>query len=285
MPETILVVGATGVLGGPIAHRLALDGFKVRVMSRSLDRLKKFDSNQFEAVQGDVENVESLSKALKGCTGVYISIQSDSGDWDFERRGAENVSRVASEQGVKRISIISGASTCKENAWFPMTKAKLEAENALKASAIPYTIFRCTMFMDSLPSWVHSNKIYIIGDQPTKWHWIASKDYASMVSKAFSIDEAANKTFYIRGPEAWSFKEAFHIYASTGNKNVKVAKIPFWFARILSWMPGNVMLRKVGLPIFQYFSMVSEMGDPTEANTLLGEPTTTLQAWSEASSE
>ena len=34
----ILVVGATGMLGEPVARRLAADGHKVRVMSRNLSR-------------------------------------------------------------------------------------------------------------------------------------------------------------------------------------------------------------------------------------------------------
>jgi uncharacterized protein YbjT (DUF2867 family) len=253
-------------------------------MSRNLKRLNisMIDSNQFEPVEGDVENVESLRRAVEGCTGVYISLASESGDWDLERRGAENTCRVAKEQGVKRIAIISGASTCEENAWFAMTKAKLEAENAVKESSIPYTIFRCTMFMDSLPTWVRSNKIFVMGQQPAKWHWIAAQDYASMVSKSFSLEEAAHKTFYIRGPDAYTFEEAFQIYTTTCAPKVEVAKLPFWVARFISWMPGNTMLRDVGLPIFQYFSKVNEMGDPTEANTILGAPTTTLQTWCQA---
>ena len=36
--ETILVVGATGLLGEPVARQLHQDGFKVRVLARDLER-------------------------------------------------------------------------------------------------------------------------------------------------------------------------------------------------------------------------------------------------------
>jgi uncharacterized protein YbjT (DUF2867 family) len=274
MPETILVIGATGMLGEPVARHLAADGFKVRVMSRSLDRLTMYDADRFEAVEGDVEDVESLRKALEGCTGVHLNLSGG----NLERRGAEIVSRVAFEKGVKRISVITGATTCEANAWFPATRSKLDAEIAVKSSGIPYTVFRCTMFMESMPKWIIQNKAYIVGEQPTLWHWIAAEDYAMLVSKAFATPEAENKTFYVYGPESMTIEEALTTYTLT-YPDVKLTRIPFWWARILSLMPGNAKLRK-SLPMFEYLPKVSE--PPAEANSLLGEPKITVHAWCEA---
>ena len=58
--------------------------------------------------------------------------------------------------------------------------------------------------------------------------------------------------------------------------------MPFWMLRVISWMPGRGELRHVGLPIMKYFTKVTEIGEPTEANALLGTPSTTVRAWSEA---
>ena len=286
MPETILVVGATGMLGEPVARRLAEDGHTVRVMSRNLDRLRgMFDQGTFEAVQGDVDDAESLREAMDGCTGVHLNLAGN-GDWDLERRGAQVASKVASETaGMKRITTITGASTCDENAWFPGTKAKLEAENALKASGVPYTIFRCTMFMETLPKWVQGNKAFIVGDQPTPWHWIAAQDYASMVSKSYSAPEAANKTFYAYGPQTLTMEEALNIYIPTCAPDAKISNVPFWFMRLFSWVSGKAEIRTTVIPLFEYFHKVRELGneaDIAEANSVIGAPTITVQAWCEA---
>ena len=41
MDKTILVIGATGMLGEPVARCLKEDGFKVRVMTRDANKARK----------------------------------------------------------------------------------------------------------------------------------------------------------------------------------------------------------------------------------------------------
>jgi len=281
MAATILVVGACGMLGEPVARRLAADGHAVRVMSRDRDRAAARFGEGFEAVGADVEDAESLRDAMEGCTGVHLNL-SGGGDWDLERRGAEVASRVARELGVRRLTTISGASTCEENAWFPGTRAKLAAERAIAASGVQFTIFRCTMFMELLPTLVRDGKAMVLGHQPVPWHWVAGTDYAAMVSKAYATPESAGKTLHVYGPEAWTFEEALRIYQPICAPDTTITKMPFWALRLISWMPGNGELRRVGLPIMRYFTKVKEIGDAAEANALLGAPMTTVHAWSEA---
>ena len=276
------------MLGEPVARRLAGDGHTVRVMSRgNLAKVKnKFDeSDGFEAVQGNVEDTESLQQAMTGCTAVHLNLAGS----DLERRGAQVASEVASKiEGMKRISVITGATTCEENAWFPGTKAKLQAENAIKASGVSYTIFRCTMFMESLPKWVHPNgkNAYIVGKQHTLWHWVAASDYANMVARAYSnLKASANKTFYVYGPETHTLEQALQIYIPTCAPEAKIQHVPFWLMRVVSWFPGNEHLRKVILPWMEYFEEVRELGDKediVEANSVLGAPTVTVKDWCEA---
>lgn len=282
MPETILVIGATGMLGEPVARRLAKDGHTVRVMSRELEKVKAvFDSDTFQCVEGNVEDEESLKKAISGCTGVHLSL-SGSG----EQQGAAVASRVAPETtGLKRITVITGATTCEENAWFPGTRAKLESEKAIKASGVPYTIFRCTMFMESLPKWTKGGRAYIIGHQPTLWHWVAAKDYANMVARAYSNLEASkNKTLYVYGPESMTMEQALNIYIPLCAPDTTIQHVPFWLMRLVSWMPGKEHLRNVILPWMGYFSKVEELGgqaDIAESNEILGAPTATVNDWCE----
>lgn len=281
MPETILVVGATGLLGEPVARRLAESGHTVRVLSRNLDKARGLFGDQFQAVQGNVEDEDSLRKAMIGCTGVHLNLSGSS-----ERCGAQVAAKVASEiDGMKRITVITGATTCEQNAWFPGTRAKLEAEKALKESGVPYTIFRCTMFMESLPKWCGNNsKALIVGEQDTLWHWVAAEDYANMVARAYMfLEQSANKTLYVYGPEALTMEHALKIYVQMCAPQATIEHVPFWQARLVSWLiPGNEHLRKVVLPWMDYFTKVQELGDKTdidEANKVLGAPTVTVRVW------
>jgi len=281
LSATVLVIGATGMLGEPVARRLAADGFEVRVASRDPQRVATRFKAGFEPVRADVEDAASLRRAMDGCDFVHLNL-SGGGDWDLERRGAANAAAAATDLGIRRLTIISEASTCEENAWFPGTRAKLGAERAIATAGVPYTIFRCTMFMELLPKLVRGGRAMIMGEQPTPWHWVAAADYARMVSRALVTPEATGKTLYVYGPEPLTFEQAMRIYQRLCAPGAAITKVPFWVLRLMSWMPARSELRNVGLPIMRYFTRVREIGDASEANALLGAPTTTLRAWSRA---
>jgi NADH dehydrogenase len=276
--HTVLVVGGTGMLGEPVAKRMAEDGHRVRVLTRRVEAARHRFPSPFEVAQGDVEDREALAAALDGCTAVHLSLDG-AGDWDIERRGAVAVSELAAKHGLMRITTISGASACEENAWFPMTRAKLAAERAIADCGVPFTVFRCTMFMEMLPNFVRGTKAIVMGKVPQRWRFIAAGDYARMVSTSLSNERAEGKTLYVYGPEALTIEEAVERYRAACAPEAKLTHVPFWILSIMALFPGRERLRRVGLPLMRYFAKVSELGDGAEANELLGAPSTTLDDW------
>lgn len=277
MSNTLLVVGATGMLGEPVARRLRADGHHVKVFTRNAANAKAKFGAEYEVVTGDVEDRRSLEAALAGCQGVHINL--DGGlDPDLERRGAENVAGAAARAGVQRVTYLSGASVTKENCWYAGTKAKFEAEAAIRASGVPYTIFQATFFMETLPRFVRGTRASILGAQPHPWHWVAADDYAGMVSKAYTTPAAANKTLHVFGPQAWTMRQALQTYCDIARPDAKIGAVPFWMASIIANLSRDQTLQAV-LPFFRYSEKVAEAGDPAEANSLLGAPTTTLERW------
>jgi len=274
----VLVVGGTGMLGEPVARRLAADGHGVRVLTRRVEAARGRFPSPFELAQGDVDDREALAAALDGCTAVHLSLDG-AGDWDLERRGAVAVGELAPRHGLSRITTISGASTREENAWFPMTRAKLAAERAIADCGVPFTVFRCTMFMEMLSNFVRGNKVIVMGKVPQKWRFIAARDYARMVSASLSNERAEGKTLYVYGPEGITIEDAVERYRAACAPEAKLVHVPFWILSIMALFPGRERLRRVGLPLMRYFSQVSESGDGAEANELLGAPTTTLDEW------
>lgn len=270
------------MLGEPVARRFAADGYHVKIMGRSLDRLnRQFPDDSFEKIEGDAEDTTALRKAMDGCSTVHMSVSGHvSGDFDLEKRCAQAIVQVAKDLGtIQRISFISGATTCDDNSWFPLCQSKLETEKILQDSEISYIIFRCTMFFELLPFMIeHSGRPTVLGNQPTKWHWTAADDFSRMVSASFRTAPADNKILHVRGPEALTYKEAFDIYLKASGSDESASILPFWVARIISWLPGMSDLRNI-LPLMKYFAKTHEHGDPSEANELLGKPTTTLQDW------
>lgn len=110
MPQTILVTGATGYVGGELLRPLAGRGHNVRAMTRNPGRSDFPDG--VEGVEGDVMQADSLARALDGVDVAFYLVHSMEGkDGDFaerDRRGAENFGRAAKTAGVGRIVYLGG---------------------------------------------------------------------------------------------------------------------------------------------------------------------------------
>lgn len=272
----ILVLGGTGLLGRPVAHQLQSDGFEVRLLARIPEKARTMFSDLFEIVAGDVTNVDSLERALEGCDGAHISIGGVN-----DQLSAENVAALAPQLELKRITYVSGSTVFEQNSWFPIIQQKLMAEKALRECGIPYTIFCPTWPMEQLPRFVRKGRASIIGKQPTPIHWFARSDFSRMVSKAYQQEEAAGKRLFIHGPEAITMKEALGRYCRALHPEIKsVSVLPIWMVKAMGTLVRNDMLKFI-IDLMAYFNKVGELGDPTEANQLLGAPTTTLEAWIE----
>lgn len=280
MTQKILVLGGTGMFGEPTARQLQKDGFQVRLLARDLAKTQKLFGDEFEIIQGDVADLASLEKAMDGCYGVHISVGGP-----VDQLSAENVAALAPKLGVERITYISGATVAEKNRWFPMVAQKLEAEKAIQACGVPYTIFCPTWPMEQILRFARGGKPSLIGKQPLQIHFFATQDLAQMISKAYQLDGAKNKRFYVYGPEAMTMKTALERYCAKFHPEVeKISVMPIWMAKLVGTLTGNEML-KFASGLMAYFDKTSETGDSTEANQILGAPATTLDAWMKALNE
>lgn len=276
MKKRILVLGATGMLGQPVAHCLHEDGYKVRVLARDVAKASEIFDGNFEIVAGDVTDLESLEQAMDDCFGVHISV---GGAVDYQ--SAKNVAALAPELGVDHLTYVSGSSVCEENGWFPMTAAKLMAEKTVKESKVDYTIFRPTWPMEQLPRLIVNGRATLVGDEPVPWHWFAADDLGRMVANAYQFPEALGKTFYIHGPELITMKEALEQFCQVVYPEIEtVSVMPVAAAKAIASSTGNQMLNFFA-ELMDYFQKVGEIGDPTEANNILGRPSITLDNWIE----
>lgn len=281
MSRRILVVGATGLLGEPVARRLLADGFQVRVLARRPDKAREKLGDGFDIVQGDVARPDTLGRAVEGCFGVHISLRGGftaEETEEVEHHGTANVARAAQKAGLSRLSYLSGAGSFEENAWFPSVRAKLAAEAEIRASGVPFTVFCATHFMESLPLYIRNGRAAIIGKQPHQLHFAAAQDFARMVSRSFSVPEAAGRRLFVFGPEAMTMREALESYCRAQTPPVKVSTVPLWLVSLMGAVTRNPETR-FAAGLFRFFSLTGERGDPGEANVLLGAPTTTLREW------
>lgn len=105
----VLVTGATGKIGHPIARALGRAGHEVRVLARDPGRAASLLPPDFEFVRGDVTDPGTLGPAVEGCEVVFNAMglpeQWLADETLFERvnaQGSANLARAAAAAGVRR---------------------------------------------------------------------------------------------------------------------------------------------------------------------------------------
>ncbi len=278
--DTILVVGGTGEIGRPVAHQLLADGYSVRLLVRNAERARARLGSDFEYSAGDVDDPVTIERALEGCMGVHVSLRggSDPDELDrVEHRGTARIAQLAAQQGVSRLTYLSGMLVA-EDADIPGDRAKFRAEQVIHQSGVPYTIFKPTYFMETLPRHVQGRLAIVLGKQPYPLHMVAASDFARMVSLSFRMPEAANRIFFVHGPEAITIPDALRTYCSLVEPGKRVVSMPLGFMSIVDTLFMRGQLRST-IQLMRVMQRVGERGDPSEANEVLGAPTTTLRQW------
>jgi uncharacterized protein YbjT (DUF2867 family) len=105
--KVIAVTGATGQQGGAVARKLLADGWKVRALTRDVDKpaAQELDSLGAEIFAGDMEDRTELDSAFEGAYGVF-SVQNfwlPNVGFEGEIRQGKNVAEAAKAAGVKHL--------------------------------------------------------------------------------------------------------------------------------------------------------------------------------------
>ena len=101
------------------------------------------------------------------------------------------------------------------------------------------------------------------------------------VAHAFATPEAANREFYIHGPEQVTLHQALDIYRRVVAPDKRLVTIPLPVMATIDrlFMGGKLA---PNLQIMHLLSRLGERGDPSAATSVLGAPTTTVEAWCHA---
>ena len=112
------VTGATGFLGSHVARQLLKRGADLRLLVRSTSRTDNINDLPAEHLVGDLRDVESLKRGIKGCDYVF-HVAADYRLWavhgqelyDSNVNGTANVLQAARESGVRRVVYTSSVAT------------------------------------------------------------------------------------------------------------------------------------------------------------------------------
>lgn len=269
----VCILGASGLVAQETIKAFTKHCFALKLVSRNIDAQKYM---QIETCKADVFNDKELSFAIDGCDAIHITLS----QLDEYAALTRIISAARSNGNIKLISFVSGATVCKENTHkLSFIDAKYRCEQALKESGFDYLILRPTWFMESLSLMIQDGKANVIGKQPNKLRWIASKDFANVLVNAYEKPETYNQELSVYGPQALTINEALSQYVKVKHPQIKkVNNAPFWLLKTIAWLTKNQQLKDI-IPVFEYFETTTEVGSPDTTERLVGKPQTRLSEW------
>ncbi len=224
----ILVIGATGILGGLITQRLLDDGEEVRILVRenspaeamALEKMatspKTLISAGAKPFYGDLKDRDSLDLACDGIDTLITTANSAMRGGDdnvdtVDRQGNLNLIEAAKRAGVNQFIFTSflGADL---NHPVPLFQAKAETEKELDESGLAYTILAPNFYFETwigmvvgIPLQAHQ-PVTLVGEGNRAHSLISVGDVAEYAVAAIGHPAAINKRLALGGPEPLTWR-------------------------------------------------------------------------------
>jgi uncharacterized protein YbjT (DUF2867 family) len=248
----VLVVGATGYVGGRLVPLLLSSGYRVRAAARSVDKLAARgwgDHPGAELAAADVLDADALRRAAEGCRAAIYLVHSmtSSGEKfvDADRDAARNMVAAAEAEGLDRIIYLGGLGESGGGELSPHLSSRREVGEILQAGPVPTTVLRAGAILGAgsasfeilrysverfpvmlAPRWVRTR------NQP-----IAIRNVLNYLRGCLEGDALRGGTFDIGGPDVLTYRRLAEIYAEeAGLPRRVIIPVPFVSPAIGAWL-------------------------------------------------
>jgi uncharacterized protein YbjT (DUF2867 family) len=275
----VLVVGATGRVGGAAVEELLGAGLEVRALVRSAEKAQLLRKLGAEVAVGDVTRPRTLEPAVQGCFGVFSAL--GAGPWRgssevVEYRGNLNLLLAARSSGVRRFvysSALMADHPQAQKVGSFREKARFERE-LMAAGEISATVLRPAMYMETLYMMLQGPVALVPGRQRHPISFISARDIARAAVRAFRWKILGH--YELAGPDTVTFDEAFDQYGKGSGKKIRVLHVPLAALRL----PGRVSsyVRELA-DMMALFDAAGYAADPSILRDTFGVSAMTLREW------
>lgn len=231
MTQTLLVTGASGKLGRAVVNHL-LDTFNVpaeRIIAttRTPSNLGDLAARGVTVRQADFDDAASMAKAFKGADRLLV-ISTDELAIQGKRR-EQQVAAVtaASKAGVAHL-LYTSLPNPEPGSAVLFAPDHYDTEQAIKASGVPYTIFRNGWYDENL--FMSAPQILACG------HWYSSAgegrisycardDMAAAIAGGLASGASESTTYTLTGPQAYTTAEVAALITEVTGKPIEVIQL------------------------------------------------------------
>jgi uncharacterized protein YbjT (DUF2867 family) len=245
----VAVTGGTGFVGIHTVRALKDAGHEVVVVARGTVRQPKGERVTF--VRADVTNSTKLADIFTGCDAVVhlVAVIREKGRQTFDRVNRETTVRVAEAVKEARVGhlVYQSALGADPDPRFPYLVSKWSAEQAVRASGVPYTTLRPGLifgpgdgFFTLLTRMMRIEPVIpIAGNGRTLFQPIAIQDVTRCIVLAIERGPSG-RVHEIGGPDQMTYDEIILTIKSELGLHRKLAHVP-----VPMMMPLAFMMEKV----------------------------------------
>jgi uncharacterized protein YbjT (DUF2867 family) len=229
--KTILVSGATGHQGGATLRHLREHGFPVRALTRDPDRpeARSLIGHGVEVARGDMDDAQSLARALDGAYGAYSVQNWHQGSLESEIRQGIQFADTAKRSDIQHF-VYSSVASADQHTGIPHFESKFRVEEHIRETGIPFTIVRPVFFMENwlgMRQVIESGTLQLPLSAATRLQMVAVTDIGAVVALAFErLNKWKGRVFEIAGDEL-SMEEVAQVFTRAAGREVKYVQIPW----------------------------------------------------------
>lgn len=244
----ILITGGTGFIGNVLIRHLSKLGYPIKLLIRP----SKISPTIPKGIPLDVAitsltDTKGLRAAMKGVDVIFhlASAESYGREADLNTvdiQGTEAIVQAASQAKIERFFYLSHLGA-ERAAAYPLLKAKAYAEQSIKSSQIPFTIFRSALaygerdhFSNGLAFLLKISPFFVMlpNDGSVLLQPIWVEDLATIMTWSLDMPQTINETIEVGGPEYLSFKQICMLIAEKVKINRQYVEVPPVFLNMLT---------------------------------------------------
>lgn len=277
----VLVLGATGYVGGRVVPDLLAAGHTVRCAVRLPAKLDaRVWRDQVEVVRGDVTDRATMDAACEGVDAVLFLVHAMDGAPDFAEReaaGARTVRDAAAAAGVDRIVYLGGLGR-EDDRLSEHLRSRHEVGRIMAEGSVPVTELRAGVVIGSgsvsFEMLRHLTEVLPIMTTPrwvaTRTQPIAVRDVLRMLVGVLDVEETKGRIIEIGGPDVLTYAEMMQRYAAiAGLRRRIIIRVPVLSPRLSSLWVGLVTPLPTGIARPLVDSLVNEVVVRDDAMTRL----------------
>src|SRR5690349_20062941 len=244
----VLVVGATGSLGGKVVDELLKRGKTVRALVRPATDASRLESRGVEIARGDMLDLDSLVAAMNGADAVITTAagytRGGKNAHDIDTVGNANLAEAAHRAGIRRF-VLTSILTCDQTPDVPHFWHKKVAEDKLEQLGVPFVALRPGAFLDQIATMagdpIDKGRLLRMGKATIPLTFVHLSDRRASLSVAVDAGVDDGERIDIGWDRPVSRREMADLVSSRAGKKIKVWAVPSPVSRAAGAVAGRFM--------------------------------------------